>query len=116
MKVNKIEDIAEYLAIVGKGPKKKETRRNFEYDAVINFLKVIKVIINDIDKFDKETMYLLKNSLVVYHGLIKDINIKSEEVVNAQKEINQIYEQLLEHEEFKKYSFSETLTASERNK
>lgn len=116
MELNKIDDIATYLAIVGKGPKKGETRRNFEYDAVRNFLKVIKIIIKDIEQFDKETMYLLKNSLIVYHGLIKSINIKSKEITEAKKEINEIYEELLEHAEFKKYSFSENLTKSERNK
>ena len=48
MEIKKIDDIAEYLATVGKGPKKKETRNNFEYDAVKNFKKVIEVIAKDI--------------------------------------------------------------------
>lgn len=116
MKVNEINDIAEYLAVVGKGPKKKEPRREFEYEAVENFKKVIEVIIRDIDKFDKETMYLLKNSLVVYHGLIKNVDIKTKEFVKKQQEVNELYELLLENEEFKKYSFSENLTKSGKSK
>ena len=112
MEIKKIDDIAEYLATVGKGPKKKETRNNFEYDAVKNFKKVIEVIAKDIDKFDKETMYLLKNSLVVYHGLIKNVNLKAKDIIETKEYINDIYEQLLENEAFKEYEFSENLTKS----
>ena len=116
MEVKKIDDIAEYLAVVGKGPRKYEPRRDFEYNALENFKKVIELIIKDIDKFDKETMYLLKNSLIVYHGLIKNVNIKTKETIKMQEEINDLYETLLENEEFKKYSLGENLTKSGRNK
>lgn len=116
MEIKKIDDIAEYLATVGKGPKKKETRNNFEYDAVKNFKKVIEVIAKDIDKFDKETMYLLKNSLVVYHGLIKNVNLKAKDIIETKEYINDIYEQLLENEAFKEYEFSENLTKSSKSK
>jgi hypothetical protein len=56
--------------------RKKSSRKSDKLDALEYYKDLIKYLDKNIDTLDEEELHLVKNSLLVYDGLIKGISLK----------------------------------------
>lgn len=96
LRVEKISDASEVLIYINKGKQKGTPMFDFKAECIEYMNKLVKVFLKQIDEFEKDDLYLLKNTILVYKAYVKDIEIKSKTYQPMQKELEENFNKLME--------------------
>lgn len=96
LRVEKVFDAHEVLIYISKGKPKDTPMFDFKSYCIEYMNKLIKVFLKDIDKIEKDDLFLLRNTILVYNAYVKNIEIKSKTYEPMQIELEENFNKLME--------------------